>query len=92
MAPVREDFSDVAEVARKLLDPAADGATRRMAAALRDLALAAFSSDGLLDYIEALWRAYASLQRTSGTFQRPTGANIWRNSAPAGRSSKCAKH
>ena len=61
--PTTETFSDLVDAAERLLDPQADGRARGMAAALRVLGLRAFRADGLLDYIETLWRAYAALQR-----------------------------
>ena len=61
-APTHETFSDVVDIARKLLDPSFDGQAWRMASNLKALGLRALSADGIMDYLEALWREYARLQ------------------------------
>mmetsp|Transcript_33473 Transcript_33473/g.88130 ORF Transcript_33473/g.88130 Transcript_33473/m.88130 type:complete len:294 (+) Transcript_33473:1-882(+) len=86
-APVDAHFGDLTEVVARLLDPRADAAARAMAAAQHQLALRAFRPSGLLDYIEALWIAYARLQRrgaasTTSTVGQPIGKRAQAQSIP----------
>lgn len=60
-APTQETFADLHHSAEELLAPGHDAAARRMAHELKSLGLRAFRAQGLLDYIEALWREYGRL-------------------------------
>ncbi len=75
-APTDERFTDLAQVAARVLAPEAEREARAMAAAQRRLALRAFRSDGLLDYLEELWRQYARLaQRGLDALQESEGGD-----------------
>jgi hypothetical protein len=76
-APTQETFADLHRRAEELLSPGNDAAARRMARELKALGVRAFRAQGLLDYIEALWREYARLAGLGtgywgGEGQRPT--------------------
>ena len=64
-APVEETFKDLVPIARRLLDPNFASEAEAMAGRLKQLGLESFGYQGLMAYIEALWRTYAKLQHAS---------------------------
>ena len=61
--PVEQTFTDLPAAAARLLGPRHDERAWSMATALKALGQRALGADGLLDYIDTLWRAYAALQQ-----------------------------